>query len=72
MKHKELNIIFKVFDSNGEVKFLKYRGVTNLNNLINYTLKAYSIDYINIYDKKTKERIKSLSFNEYKQVGLFF
>lgn len=65
-KHKPLNIILKVFLSDLKtVKFLKYRNVTNLNSLLSHVEKSYKIDYINLYDKESKERIKGISYKDY-------
>jgi len=70
MKHKAVNVILKCFDLNdlNNVSFLKYRSVTNLNNLLLYVEKSYKIDYINIYDHSTKEKIKGISYKSYKGI----
>jgi len=72
MKHKELNVILKVYDSSNQVRFLKYRGVTNVVSLIDYLSKMYIIDYLNLYDKKTKEKLQSISYKNYLMRGLYF
>jgi hypothetical protein len=43
---------------NGDIKFLKYRNVKNINALLKYIEgKGYSIEYLNLYSTKTREKI---------------
>lgn len=59
---KQYNLILKVF-LDGSMKFLKYRKVTNTNRLFFYLeSKGYKIDYVNVYDHKTKQHIESYSY----------
>jgi hypothetical protein len=51
------NAIVKV-KMNDEIKFLKYRNVKNINSLLKYIEgKGYSIEYLNLYSTKTREKI---------------
>ena len=60
---KQYNLILKVLE-NGTPKFLKYRGVTKPNKLFQYLEnKGLKIDFVNVYDKKTKQHIHSYQYN---------
>lgn len=59
---KLYNLILKVI-FNGSTTFLKYRKVNNINTLFSYLENnGYKIDYVNLYDHKTKQHIESYSY----------
>lgn len=66
-KHKSVNVILKIKDLDG-FKFIKYRNVTDLNNLLAYVEKRHEIDYINLYDSITKEKIKGISYKVHRNI----
>ena len=61
---KQYNLILKVLENGTTPKFLKYRGVTKPNSLFKYLeAKGLKIDFVNVYDKKTKQHIHSYQYN---------
>lgn len=62
MAAKYYNVILKCFRGE-EVVWLKYRTVNRLNNLFELVeANGYKIDYVNIYDSKTKQKIESYAY----------
>jgi len=60
--NKYLNVILKCYYNN-EVVFLKYRNVNKLNSLFQLLEnRGYKIDFVNLYNAKTKEKIDSYSY----------
>lgn len=62
---KFYNLILRVKDSTGNEKFLKYRGVAKVRKLVSWlTEKGYTIEFVNVYDNKTKEKLYSSTFKD--------
>ena len=63
MAAKYYNVILKCLKSE-EVVWLKYRTVNRLNNLFELVeSNGYKIDYVNLYDAKTKQKIESYAYS---------
>ena len=63
MAAKYYNVILKCLKSE-EVVWLKYRTVNRLNNLFELVeANGYKIDYVNLYDAKTKQKIESYAYS---------
>lgn len=63
MATKYFNVILKCFKGE-EVVWLKYRMVNKLNNLFELVEgNGYKIDYVNLYDAKTKQKIESYAYS---------
>lgn len=64
------NIITKAA-KDGQSKFLKYRNVNNVNKLLAYIEKqGYKIEYVNLYNAKTKAKMYKCSGKHYEQNGI--
>lgn len=60
------NVILKVI-KDGEISYLKYRTVNRLEKLFELIeSKGYKIDYVNLYNAKTKEKIRSYAYKNAK------
>lgn len=60
---KYYNVILKCLKDE-EVFWLKYRMVNKLNNLFELVeANGYKIDYVNLYDAKTKQKIESYAYS---------
>ena len=63
MATKYYNVILKCLKSD-QVVWLKYRTVNRLNNLFELVeANGYKIDYVNLYDAKTKQKIESYAYS---------
>jgi hypothetical protein len=63
MVAKYYNVILKCL-KNEQVVWLKYRMVNRLNNLFELVeANGYKIDYVNLYDSKTKQKIESYAYS---------
>jgi hypothetical protein len=63
MGAKYYNVILKCL-KNDQVVWLKYRTVNRLNNLFELVENnGYKIDYVNLYDAKTKQKIESYAYS---------
>jgi hypothetical protein len=53
------NIVAKVIEANsGKIKWLKYHNVKHLNSIVLYIeKKGFTIDYLNVYNAKNKEKV---------------
>jgi hypothetical protein len=61
---KYYNVILKVI-RNGETVFLKYRTVNRLEKLFQVVEESgCTIEYVNLYDAKTKERIEGYAYTK--------
>jgi len=61
-ENKYFNVILKCI-KNEQIVFLKYRNVNRLNNLFQLLQEqGYKIDYVNLYDTKTKQKIESYAY----------
>lgn len=59
---KYYNVILQVV-KDGEVRFLKYRGVNTLDKLLGVVQsKGFVIRYVNLYDAKTKEKLEGYPY----------
>lgn len=62
---KTYNLILRVKDTTGSEKFLKYRGVAKVRKLISWLIeKGYIIEFVNVYDNKTKAKLYSSTFKD--------
>lgn len=62
VENKYFNVILKCL-KNEQIVFLKYRNVNRLNNLFQLLQEqGYKIDYVNLYDTKTKQKIESYAY----------
>jgi hypothetical protein len=63
MATKYYNVILKCLKSD-QVVWLKYRTVNRLNNLFELVeSNGYKIDYVNLYDAKTKQKVESYAYS---------
>lgn len=63
---KYYNVILKVV-RNGKVEFLKYRTVNRLEKLFKVVEEmGCKIEYVNLYDAKTKERVDGYPYREHR------
>jgi hypothetical protein len=61
---KYYNIILKV-SQNGQIRFLKYRTVNRLEKLFAAVeANGCTIEYVNVYDAKTKERVEGYPYKD--------
>ena len=61
---KYYNVILKVI-RNGKIEFLKYRTVNRLEKLFKVVEEAgCKIEYVNLYDAKTKERVDGYAYKD--------
>lgn len=62
---KTYNLILRAKDATGRETFLKYRGVAKVRKLISWLIeKGYIIEFVNVYDHKTKSKLYSSTFKE--------
>jgi hypothetical protein len=60
---KYYNVVLKCI-KNQEIVWLKYRTVNKLQSLFQVVeAKGYTIDFVNLYDAKTKEVVDSYAYN---------
>jgi len=63
MVTKYYNVILKCLKGEEDV-WLKYRTVNRLNNLFELVENnGYKIDYVNLYDAKTKQKLESYAYS---------
>jgi hypothetical protein len=62
MGTKYYNVILKCI-KHQEVVWLKYRTVNKLSNLFQVVeSKGYQIDFVNLYDTRTKQKVESYAY----------
>lgn len=62
MGTKYYNVILKCI-KHKEVVWLKYRTVNKLSNLFEVVeSKGYQIDFVNLYDTRTKQKVESYAY----------